>query len=119
MASFEGGIRIIFSRIAKKADDVIKDIIRKEKKYFIVISSDREVADFAIKHGSVPVSSDDFLKKIEIALRKSSIERGEGMPDIITEKMLLDEEEGVTRRRGSPRMPSKREKAIMRVLNKL
>ncbi|GBE36742.1 YacP-like NYN domain protein [bacterium BMS3Bbin07] len=117
----DGGVRIIFSRIAKKADDVIKEMLVREKKFFIVISSDREVADFAWSHGSVPVGSADFLKKLSRALREKEFAGDEEMMDELTEKMLGDEEEEDewSVRKGSSRRLSKRQKAVTRALNKL
>ncbi len=117
----EGGVGIIFSRIAKKADDVIKEMLVREKKYFIVVSSDREVADFAWAQGSVPVSSADFLGKLSRALREKEFAGDEGMMDELTEKMLGDEEEEDewSVRKGSSHRLSKRRKAVTRALTKL
>ncbi len=117
----DGGVRIIFSRIAKKADDVIKEMIVREKKFFIVVSSDREVADFAWSHGSVPVGSADFLGKLNSALRGRDVAGDEDIPDELTEKMLGDEEEEDEWpvRKGSSHRLSKRQKAVTRALTKL
>ncbi len=106
----ELGIEVIFTRISKKADDLIKEIIRKKRSGVIVISSDREIADYAWGHGAVPVRSDDFLNRLEAALEE---EAGYGGMDD-----EADEWEG-RRKKGRRYTPSKREKAVRRALGKL
>ena len=100
-----GGIRVIYSRLGDKADDVIRKIISQEKKEWIVITSDREIASHAWAEGAVPVSSDDFRQR----LGQDDMNRGENPHD-----------EGWDRReKGNPRQPSKKEKALIRALRKL
>lgn len=72
---------------------------------WIVISSDREIADHAWANGSVPVSSDQFLERLN---HLGEVEGG-----------LHESEEEEICRRGNPRQLSKREKAIRRALNRL
>lgn len=103
-----GGIRVIYSRLGDKADDVIRKIISLEKKEWIVITSDREIARHAWAEGAVPVSSDDFRQR----LGQDDMNRGE-----ISESPY--DEEGDARKKGNPRQPSKKEKALIRVLRKL
>ncbi len=99
----EGGITVIYSAVNKKADDVIKEILQKNKgKSFIVISSDREIVRAAWSSSSVPVSSEDFLKRLDMALTTDfDYENGEQQYDIITGRL------------------SKKQKAIVRALKKL
>lgn len=106
--SLTGGIKVIYSRLGEKADAVIKRIISSEKKQWIVITSDREIADHAWANGSVVVSSEEFL---DILGKPLKVETGEFD--------LLDEDEYELPKKGSPRKPSKREKARRRALNKL
>jgi len=115
----DGGVRIIFSRIAKKADDVIKEMLVRRKEYFIVVSSDREIADFAWAQGSVPVDSGAFLRRLDEALREEA--GAEDMMDESAWKIIGDEEEEVewSAGKGSSRRLSKRQKAVKRALNKL
>ncbi len=101
-----GGIKIIYSRIGDTADTVIKRIITKEKREWIIITSDRSIADFAWHSGSIPVSSDDFYQ----ALFKSEEE--------YNEEEEIYEYKNVNRK-GNPRQLSKKEKAIRRALKKL
>ncbi|MEK7822702.1 MAG: NYN domain-containing protein, partial [Nitrospirota bacterium] len=46
-------VNIIYSRLGEKADFVIKKILSEDIKPWIVISSDREISDFAGKKGFV------------------------------------------------------------------
>ena len=104
-----GGIKVIYSRMGEKADSVIKRIISSERRGWIVVTSDRDIAARAWASGSVPISSEDFMNAIA---------------KIQTEKENMYEEEYVeeyvqTSRKGSPRMLSKKEKAIRNILHKL
>lgn len=103
-----GGVKVIYSRIGDKADSVIKRMISAERREWIVVTSDREIADHAWSTGSIPVSSDDFLS----ALSTKDLSGIEDEDE--------DEEEYIEpRRKGSPRQLSKKEKAIKRALSKL
>lgn len=100
-----GGIRVIYSRIGDKADSVIKRIISSERREWIVVTSDRDIADYAWATGSIPLSSVDFLNVFE----------KECPSDFDQEEYEYRE----PRRKGNPRRLSKKEKAILRALNKL
>lgn len=103
-----GGIRVIYSRLGEKADSVIRRIISSEKRGWVVVTSDREIAAHAWTSGSVPISSEDFTNAIEKMNTEKSI------------AYEVDDEEYIqTSRKGSPRKLSKKEKAIKRVLSKL
>lgn len=101
-----GGIKVIYSRIGEKADSVIKRIISSERKEWIVVTSDREIAGHAWASGSVPVPAEDFLKATERKMSSFSDEEDE-------------EDYDEPRRKGNPRKPSKKEKALKRALSKL
>ena len=103
-----GGVRVVYSRLGEKADLVVKGIISQERKEWIVVSSDREIAAYAWACGSVPVSSERFQSILE---NSGSFLQGDYDP--------LCEEEGPAQRKGSSRMASKREKALSRALKKL
>jgi len=109
-----GGIRVIYSRIAENADRVIMRIIAEEQKAWIVISSDREIANFAHSKEMVPVTSDEFERKLFAAIESADYEGGE-IPD--------DEDRyddlPPTRQKGAQRKLSKKEKMKSRALRKL
>ena len=62
------GINVLFSRRGETADTVIKRMALQEKEKALVVSSDREIADFASLQGSATVSSHEFEKKMENAV---------------------------------------------------
>jgi len=105
--SFTGGIKVIYSRIGEKADSVIKRIISSDRREWIVVTSDRDIANHAWTSGSVPISSEDFLKSVEKRIPSSPDEEEH------------DNEYGMSQRKGNPRKPSKKEKAVRRALSKL
>ncbi len=102
-----GGVKIIYSRIGDTADSVIKGIISSKKHAWIVVTSDRDIADYAWTCGSIPVGAEDFLKIFnKEVLSESEQDKYE---DIYIEPL----------RKGNPRRLSKKEKAILRALKKL
>ncbi|MGC2061495.1 MAG: NYN domain-containing protein [Thermodesulfovibrionales bacterium] len=107
VATTVAGIKIIYSRLGDKADLVIKRIIDAAHKELIVITSDRDIMAHAWAKGCVPVQSYIF----EPYLNKNSSD-----PGPFEEPAEEDEPET---RKGNPRMPSRREKTLSRVLKKL
>ena len=61
------GIRILFSPPGELADSVIKQIVTRERERAIVVTSDREIADFATEHGAATIDSPDFERKMDMA----------------------------------------------------
>jgi predicted RNA-binding protein with PIN domain len=107
-----GGITVIYSRLGENADYVIKRIINQDKREWIVITSDRDIASFAWANGIIAVPSDRFRAVIGEA---GSSFKGEYEP------LYEDEDDGpgLRRGKGNPRTLSKKEKALMRALRKL
>ena len=56
----------------KKADSVIKRMISSDKRQWIVVTSDRDIADHAWRCGSVAVSSEEFQNIFERSERIDS-----------------------------------------------
>ena len=108
--SVVGGVRIIYSRIGEKADAVIKRVILSDKREWIVVSSDRDIAAHAWSTGSVPIASETFMQLLERSV--SQYQEADEIED--------DEGYGIgISRKGSPFRPSKKEKAMQRALDKL
>jgi hypothetical protein len=105
-----GGITVIYSRLGENADYVIKRIISRDKREWIVVTSDRDIAAFAWANGSIAVPSDRFSAVIGQA---GSSSEGEYEP------LYEDEGPGLRQGKGNPRTPSKKEKALARALRKL
>ncbi len=118
-----GGITVIYSRLGECADDVIKRIISRERREWIVITSDRAIVNHAWSVDSIPVPSDRFLEIISKQVRDtrkteaaelSWEEQVEDIPDKDADEDFEDHA-----RKGNPRQLSRKEKAVKKALSKL
>lgn len=77
----EKGIKIKFSRHGETADSVIKRMAAREKAKALVVSSDRELADYSVSQGAAVIGSGEFEDKMTMAvymdLKGISSESGE------------------------------------------
>jgi len=103
------GIKVIYSKIGEKADEVIKRMVENGEASTIV-TSDREVANFVLRHGSVVISSGEFDESLMLA--EISILKGE-TDDEDFEITLT------TKKKGNPRRLPKSERKKMQRLRKL
>lgn len=106
-----GRVEIVYSRKGEKADEVIKRMVDRSGEETIVVTSDREVASYADRHGGSAVSSLEF----ERVLRKVPQEdeaRGNPAP-------ADDEEKRPAKGKGPARRPSRRERAYQSRFRKL
>ncbi len=88
-----GGIRIIYSGAGEKADDVIKRILKNDKTFWIVVTSDRDIEKTVWRKNCVAIDSSIFF-------------------DILMgEKFYFEKQKGITL--------SKKDKAIIRTIEKL
>ena len=58
------GIEVKFSRRGETADTVIKRMAAREKQKALIVSSDREITDFAASQGAATIASAAFGEKI-------------------------------------------------------
>ena len=56
----QGGITIIYSGRGEKADEVIKRLLEKERNRAVVVSSDRELQDYADRVGAAWITAPQF-----------------------------------------------------------
>jgi predicted RNA-binding protein with PIN domain len=110
-----GNVSIIYSKLGEKADFVIKKILSEKTKPWIVVSSDREIADFAYKKDFVSVSANEFEDKLYAALAPLSPPFVKGEMEGFSEELDMMP----TSHKGSPRKLSKKQKKKLRVLEKL
>jgi predicted RNA-binding protein with PIN domain len=118
-----GHVTTIYSRLGENADTVIKKMLASAEKPWIVVSSDREISDYAFRKDFAAVHSEEFEFKLYSALRSASSE------EEITEEMSLENEmkkyyedeldESSIRPKGNPRQLSKRDKKKLQALRKL
>lgn len=106
-SAVRGSVNIIYSRLGEKADSVIKKIISTDRREWIVVSSDREIASYAWSVNSVPVPAETFMGFTGITEASGSYGTDEDEP----------EQEAI--RKGNPNRPSKKERALHRALSKL
>lgn len=61
------GIKIIYSKLGEKADEVIKRMVTNPSIEMVVVSSDREIRNFAESNNIMSISSTEFDQKLEMA----------------------------------------------------
>src|SRR3972149_6056353 len=59
------GINVIYSRLGEKADQVINKLLSAPTKSWIVVSSDREIYNFAEHRTIVAITKDEFEAKLD------------------------------------------------------
>jgi predicted RNA-binding protein with PIN domain len=69
----EKSLTILFPDRGQNADTIIKDIISKRarERRFYVVSSDREIKDYARTCGIKPISCEEFNKELKEALKEN------------------------------------------------
>ena len=60
------GIAILYSRRGQRADEVIKRLLAQERQRAVVVSSDRELQDFALKVGAEFISAREFETRLTL-----------------------------------------------------
>jgi len=111
------GTDIIYSRKGEKADEVIKRMVQKRAEEIVVVTSDRDIADFVDRRGGTAISSHEFAELLE-KVKTVAIDdtcRGE-------EKFVQEDDDATerrTKRKGSSRRLSRRKRSSMLTLRKL
>ncbi|MFW6127368.1 MAG: NYN domain-containing protein [Thermodesulfobacteriota bacterium] len=54
------GVGVVYSRRGERADEVIKRLLAREGRRAVMVSSDRELQDFADRKGATWVAADEF-----------------------------------------------------------
>lgn len=62
------GIDVVYSSPGEEADDILKEMASEKGEGLTVVTSDRDVADFAESRGSVVLSSPEFDELLQGAL---------------------------------------------------
>jgi predicted RNA-binding protein with PIN domain len=89
------GIDVIFSRLGEKADEVVKRLAREKGTGAVVVTSDREIANYAERLAVAVIPSEVFREKLERFDSQGS-------------KRIARDEEEETRPEGKKKGPSKR-----------
>ena len=66
-------LTVLYPDRGYNADGIIKDIISKRarERRFYVVSSDREIKDYARDNGIKPLSCEEFNKQLKVALKEN------------------------------------------------
>jgi predicted RNA-binding protein with PIN domain len=113
------GISVLYSRKGETADDLIKRMIEGRKEEFVVVTSDRAIADFAARRGVAAIASPVFESRLQ---RAETARNG----DRRFEKHEPDDEEredshsaAGTKKKGAAHRLSKRHKTARSIFKKL
>lgn len=114
-------LTVIYSRLGEKADLVIKRLVKSSTIPWIVVSSDREISEYAATHDHAAVSSAEFEEKLYLALGNPAdgplIGLDAGVASFNDKDDVIDPVPA--RSRGNPRQLSKRQKNKIQALKKL
>ncbi|MCP3676651.1 MAG: NYN domain-containing protein [Deltaproteobacteria bacterium] len=61
------GIEVVFSRSGELADHILKEMAKNTREGLTLVTSDRDVADYAKRQESVVISSEEFNDILEMA----------------------------------------------------
>jgi predicted RNA-binding protein with PIN domain len=111
------GIDIIYSRKGEKADEVIKRMVQERAEEIVVVTSDRDIADFVSRRGGTAISSPEFDELMERA--KSPMTDPARHTEERSDKEEDDAAKGGIKKKGSSRRLSRRKKAAMVRIRKL
>lgn len=112
--SRSGAVTVIYSKLGEKADSLIKRLITSAVSPWIVVSSDREIADFAERKDFAAVSSQEFEKRLY-----SVHTRNAGDNDSLFNDENDEYDIKPSRQKGNSRSFSKRERRKLQTLKKL
>ncbi len=115
-------LTVIYSKLGEKADQTIIKKLSSHSKPWIVVSSDREIADYAAQNDYAAVSSLDFDEKLYSTLRDKQPNNANCDQPFDEEFMKYydDEfEDSPVRHKGNARKLSKKDKLRQQALKKL
>ena len=113
-------VTVIYSRLGETADTAIKKILSSSARPWIVVSSDREVSDFAFRKDFVAVHSEEFEFKMHSAFRDvNEIDEDTFLDEELHEYYEDTSENFPSPHKGNPRKLSRTQKKRLQALKKL
>ncbi|OPY09892.1 MAG: YacP-like NYN domain protein [Syntrophaceae bacterium PtaB.Bin095] len=114
-----GSIAILYSQRGRTADDLIKRIVQERREALVVVTSDREIADFAARRGVPAVSSPDFEARLLEAATGAARPAGNAVPDRNGVREDREPSSVGTKKKGPSRRLSKKQRAVQSAFRKL
>jgi hypothetical protein len=113
-----GGVHCLYSRKGETADDLIKRMIEERKEEFVVVTSDRAIADFASRRGVAAIASPVFESRLQHAepARNGGRRCEKDDPD---EEECDDGSAAGTKKKGPSRRLSKKQRTARSIFKKL
>ena len=113
-----GGIHCLYSRKGETADDLIKRMVEGRKEAFVVVTSDRAIADFASRRGVAAIASPVFESRLQHAeaVRNGDRRLEKDEPD---EEELDDGSAAGTKKKGPSRRLSRKQRTARSIFKKL
>ena len=107
-----GNITVIYSSLGEKADFVIKKVLSAHSQFWIVVSSDREIYDFAEKNHFIALKAEEFETRLNAACHAKE-------EDIVEGRWEEDLDLTPAGKKGNPRKLSQKKKRKAEALKKL
>lgn len=107
-----GGMTILYSPRGVTADQVIRELVLKGSEEIIVVTSDRQVATFAERHGATAIPSEEFETLVIARISKAPIPKMKDEGD-------EDEGDRGAKKKGPARRLSRAERRYRRRVAKL
>lgn len=117
-----GNVTVIYSRLGEKADDVIKKTLASSQTPWIVVSSDREISDYAANKDFAAVTSAEFEEKLFSALKRANYADSGDELSLDDGPMKYDDDEddySPAGSKGNPKKLSKKLRKKIQALRKL
>lgn len=92
------GIDIIFSKKGEEADEVIKRIVEVMRERIVVVTSDREIADFSERRGAAVIPSGEFEMRMEMAVFSEEKGFDEELDDEPIKKTIYTKKKGPSKK---------------------
>ncbi|NTU42830.1 MAG: NYN domain-containing protein [Nitrospirales bacterium] len=117
-SAVRAGLRIIYSALSERADDVIKKIITETKREWIVVTSDRDIVSHAWAVDSIPIPSERFLDIITRRVRGGAAGEKTGKKE---DALFSRDDDDFLQcpPKGNAFKPSRKDRSIARALGKL
>jgi predicted RNA-binding protein with PIN domain len=114
-----GGLDIIYSRLGEKADEVIKRLLQQGSEEIMVVTSDREIVNFAARRGKTSIASAAFASLLDGIAAGPVSHDG---PEREAPKMESEDDEdrrAAAKKKGPARRLSKQKRAALARIKKL